>query len=133
VDDELLFVNDGSVRLWEDRIRGNHLPIHMISDSWTTQKEHVQRDVGNISIISIYSVIHFHQNTKEFIVEFSVTKDTKPSKNINDSLWSALTSSVMMSMLKSYPSHVLILFSNNGWFRVHLFTTEIPVYGDGFK
>ncbi len=53
VDDEFLFAKDSSIRLWELWIRGNHLPIHMISDSWTTQKEHVQKDVWNISIISI--------------------------------------------------------------------------------
>ncbi len=45
VDDKFLFVNDGSIRLWEHRIRGYHLPIHMISDSWTTQKENVQKFV----------------------------------------------------------------------------------------
>jgi hypothetical protein len=45
VDDEFLFVKDSSMRLWELRIRGSHLPIHMISDSWTTQKEHVQKFV----------------------------------------------------------------------------------------
>jgi hypothetical protein len=39
VDDEFLFVNDGSIRLWEHRIRGNHLMILMITDSWTFQEE----------------------------------------------------------------------------------------------
>jgi hypothetical protein len=53
VDDEFLFVKYSLIRLWEHRIRGNHLPIHMISGSWTTLKEHVQKDVWNISIISI--------------------------------------------------------------------------------
>jgi hypothetical protein len=43
VDDEFLFVNDGSTRLWENRIRGYHLPIHMISDSWTTQNKDFQK------------------------------------------------------------------------------------------
>ncbi len=57
---EFLIVKDSSIRLWELRIRGSHLPIHMISDSWTTQKEHVQKDVWNISIISIYGLVHYH-------------------------------------------------------------------------
>ncbi len=78
VDDEFLFVKDGSIRLWELRIRGNHSPIHMISDSWTTQKEHVL--VWNISIISIYGLVHYHQNTEHFFVGFPVTKDTKTLK-----------------------------------------------------
>jgi hypothetical protein len=52
----------------------------MISDSWTTQKEHVQKDVWNISIIFIYGLVHYHQNTKHFFVEFPVTKDTKTLK-----------------------------------------------------
>ncbi len=52
----------------------------MISDSWTTQKEHVQKDVWNIAIISMYGLVHYHQNTKQFFVEFPVTKDTKPLK-----------------------------------------------------
>ncbi len=40
-------------------------------------------------------------------------KMQKPSKNINDSFWSALySSSLMISMLKTYPSHVLVLFSD---------------------
>ncbi len=80
VDDEFLFVKDGSIRLWEHRIRGNHLPIHMISDYWTTQKEHIQKDVWNISIISIYGLVHYHQNTMQICVEFPVTKDTKTLK-----------------------------------------------------
>ena len=85
VDDEFVIVKDSSIRLWELRIRGNHLPIHMISDSWTTQKEHVQKFVWNISIIFIYGLVHYHQNTKQIFVEFPVTKDTKPSNNNNDS------------------------------------------------
>ena len=56
------------------------MQIHMISDSWTTQKEHVKKDVWNISIISIHGLVHYHQNTKQFFVEFPVTKDTKTLK-----------------------------------------------------
>jgi hypothetical protein len=48
----------------------------MISDSWTTQKEHVQKDVWNIFIISMYGLVHYHQNTKQIFVGFPVTKDT---------------------------------------------------------
>ncbi len=80
MDDEFLFVKDSLIRLWELRIRGNHLPIHMISDSWTTRKEHVQKDVWNISIISIHGLVHYHQNTKQIFVGFPVTKDTKTIK-----------------------------------------------------
>jgi hypothetical protein len=80
VDDEFLIVNDGSIRLWKHRIRGNHLLIHMISDSWTAQKENVQKFVWNISIISIYGLVHLHQNTKELVIELPVTKDTKTLK-----------------------------------------------------
>jgi hypothetical protein len=80
VDDEFLFVKDSSIRLWEHKIRGNHLPIHMFSDFWTTRKIHVRKDVWNISIISIYGLVHYHQNTKQFSVEFPVTKDTKTLK-----------------------------------------------------
>ncbi len=75
VDDEFLFVKDISIRLWEHRIRGNHLLIHRISDSWTIRREHVQKDVWNISLIYMYGLVHYHQNTKHFLVEFSVTKD----------------------------------------------------------
>ncbi len=75
VDGEFLFVKDGLIRLWEHRIRGSHLPIHMISDSWTTQKENVQKFVWNTFIISKYGFVYFHQNTKQFFVEFSNTKD----------------------------------------------------------
>jgi hypothetical protein len=80
VDDEFLFIKDGLIRLWEHRIRGSHLQIHMISDSWTTQKEHFQKAVWNISIISLYGLVHYHQNTKLIFVEFPVTKDTKTLK-----------------------------------------------------
>jgi hypothetical protein len=52
----------------------------MISDSWTTQKEHVQKDVWNISIIFIYGLVHYHQNIKQIFVKFPVTKDTKTLK-----------------------------------------------------
>ncbi len=52
----------------------------MFSDSMTTQKEHVQKDVWNISIISMYGLVHYHQNTKQIFIEFSVTKDTKTIK-----------------------------------------------------
>ncbi len=71
VNDEFLFVKASSIRLWELRIRGNQLPIHMIYDSWTTRREHVQKDVWNISIISIiYGLVQYHQNTKQIFVEF---------------------------------------------------------------
>ncbi len=52
----------------------------MISDSWTTQKEHVQKFVWDISIISMYGLVHYHENTKRIFVGFSVTKDTKTLK-----------------------------------------------------
>ncbi len=78
VDDEFLIVKDSLIRLWELKIRGSHSPIHMISNSWTTQKEHVQKDVWNISIISIYGLVHYHQNTKQIFPDSPVTKDTKP-------------------------------------------------------
>ncbi len=80
VDDEFLIVNDGLLRLWEHNIRGNYSLIHMISDSWTTEKENVQKFVWNISTISIYGLVHFIQNTKQIFVEFPVTKDTKTLK-----------------------------------------------------
>ncbi len=64
VDNEFLFVEDGSIRLWEHRIRASHLLIHMISDSWTTQKENVQKFIWNIFIIPMYGLVHFHQNTR---------------------------------------------------------------------
>jgi hypothetical protein len=75
VDDEFLFVKDGLIRLWEHRIRGSPLLIHMTSDSWNTQKENVQTFVWNIFIISIHGLVYFHQNTKQFYVEFPETKD----------------------------------------------------------
>ena len=52
----------------------------MISNSWTTQKEHVQKDVSNISIIFIHGLVHYHQNTKQIFVELPVIKDTKTLK-----------------------------------------------------
>ena len=52
----------------------------MISDSWITQNENVQKFVWNISIFSIYGRVHSHQNTKQIFVEFPETKDTKPLK-----------------------------------------------------
>jgi hypothetical protein len=52
----------------------------MIPDFWTTQKEHVQKFVWNISIISLYGLVHYHQNTKQIFVGFPVTKDTKTLK-----------------------------------------------------
>jgi hypothetical protein len=45
----------------------------------------------------------------QFFVEFPVTKDTKTLKQHQ---WSAFTSSVKTLMLKSCPSHVSVLFSN---------------------
>ncbi len=52
----------------------------MISDSWIAQKEHVQKDVWNIYIISMYGLVHCHQNTKQIFVHFPVIKDTKTLK-----------------------------------------------------
>jgi hypothetical protein len=52
----------------------------MIFDSLTTQKEYVQKDVWNISIISMYGLVHYHQNTKQIFAEFPATKDTKTLK-----------------------------------------------------
>ncbi len=48
---------------------------------------------------------------KKFLKNSWKPKMQKPSNNINNSFWSALyLSSLMISMLKSYPSHVLVLF-----------------------
>jgi hypothetical protein len=50
---------------------------------------------------------------KKFLKNSQKPKMQKPSNNINDSFWSAFkSSSLMISMLKSYPSHVLVLFSD---------------------
>jgi hypothetical protein len=52
---------------------------------------------------------------KKFLKNSRKPKMQKPSNNINDSFWSALySSSLMISMLKSYPPRVsvLILFSD---------------------
>ncbi len=75
VDDEFLFVKDGSIRLWEHRIRCYHLPIHMISDSLMTQMENVQKFVWNIFNISKHGLVYFHLNTKQNFVEFLKAKD----------------------------------------------------------
>jgi hypothetical protein len=47
----------------------------MISDSWTTQKEIVQKFVWNTFIVSKHGLVYFHQNTKQFFLEFPETKD----------------------------------------------------------
>ncbi len=75
VDDEFLFVKDGSIRLCECRIGGSHLLIHMISDSWTTQKENFQKFVWNTLIVSVHGLVYFHQNTKQIFVKSPVTKE----------------------------------------------------------
>jgi hypothetical protein len=50
---------------------------------------------------------------KQFLKNSQKPKMQKPSNNINDSFWSAsYSSSLMISMLKSYPSNVLALFSD---------------------
>ncbi len=50
---------------------------------------------------------------KKFLKNSQKPKMQKPSNIINNSFWSALySSSLMISMLKSYPSHVLVLFSD---------------------
>ncbi len=67
-----------------------------------------QKLIWNIFIISIHGLVYFHQNTKEVLKNSQKMKMQKPSNNINNSFWSALYSSLLMiSMLKSYPSHVL--------------------------
>jgi hypothetical protein len=84
----------------------------MIFDSRTTQNENIHEFSWNMFIISIHGLVYLYQNTKHFFVEFPETKDATTLKQHQQFFWSALTSSVMMSMLKSYPSHVLVLFSN---------------------
>jgi hypothetical protein len=50
---------------------------------------------------------------KKFLKNSQKPKMQKPSNNINNSFWSELySSSLMTSMLKSYISHVLVLFSD---------------------
>jgi hypothetical protein len=69
----------------------------MISDSWTTQKENVQKFVLNTFNISLHGLVYFHQNTMQIFVEFPKTKDAITQKQHQQSFWNALTSSVMMS------------------------------------
>jgi hypothetical protein len=112
VDDKFLFVKDGSIRLWELRIRGSHLPIHMISDSWTTQKENVQKFDWNTFIISIYGLVHFHQNTKQFFVEFPVTKDAISLIQHQQFFLECINLILQkLFLVKSHPSNVSVLFS----------------------
>jgi hypothetical protein len=80
VDDEFLFVRDGSIRPWEHRISESPLLNHIMYDFWTTQKENVHKFSWNISIISIHGLVYFHQNTKQIFVEFPETKDTNTLK-----------------------------------------------------
>ncbi len=50
---------------------------------------------------------------KKFLKNSWKPKMLKPSNIINNSFWSALYSSLLMiSMLKSYPSHILVLFGD---------------------
>ncbi len=76
MDDKFLFVKDGLIRLWEQRINESPLLNHMDYDSRTTQKENVYKLFWNIFIISIHGRVYIHQNTMQIFVEFPETKDT---------------------------------------------------------
>jgi hypothetical protein len=83
----------------------------MISDSWTTQKEHDQKDVCTIFIISMYGLVHY-QHTKHFFLGIPVTKDTKTLKQYQRFFLECIDLISEDVNVKDYPSHVSVLFSN---------------------
>jgi hypothetical protein len=95
----------------------------------------VHKCFGNIFIISIYGLVYFHQNTKQFFVEFTGTKDALSLKQHQQFFFECIVLIIVDDVNIKVISITYIDFIQlcDGWFRDLLFITEFLVYVDGFK
>ncbi len=89
----------------------------------------------NIFIISIHGLVYFHQNTKQFFVEFVETNNAITLKQHQQFFLECIVLIIVDDVNVKVISITWISFIQwcEGWFRVLFFTTEFLVYVDGFK
>jgi hypothetical protein len=97
----------------------------MIYHLRTTQKENDQKFFWNIFIISIHGLVYFHQNTKQFIVEFPETKDAITLKQHQHLFLVCIVLIIIDDINVKIVSITCFGFIQecDGWFRILLFTT----------
>ncbi len=134
-EDKVQISNGWLTLLFPSAARTFHTTTNVTSRKCDSEYKLSKNLFWNIFIISIHGLVYFHQDTKEVFKEFPKTKDAKILKQHQQFFLECMVVIIIMiSMLKSYPSHVLVLFSDvlDGFGPI-LFTTFFHLYVDGFK
>ncbi len=112
-EDKVQFFDGRLTLLFSSAVRTFHTTANVTSHKCHSGYKLSKNFFGTSSLFP-YMVLFTSINIqKKFIKNSQKPKMQKPSNIINDSFWTALHSSLLMiSMLKSYPSHVLVLFND---------------------
>ncbi len=112
-EDKVQFVDGWLILLFSSAARTFHTTANVTSRKCDSGYK-LSKTIFGTSCLIPYMVLFTSINIqKKFLKNSRKPKMQKPSNIINDSFWTALYSSLLMiSMLKSYPSHVLVLFSD---------------------
>ncbi len=112
-EDKVQFI-DGQLTLYFlSAARTFHTNANVTSHKCDSGYKFVKKVFGTSSIFPYMVLFTSIKIQKKFLKNSQNPKMQKPSNNIKDFFWSALySSSLMISMLKSYPSHVLVIFSD---------------------
>ncbi len=112
-EDKVQFIDGWYTLLFSSATRTYHTTANVTSHKCDSGYKVSKNLFGTYPLLPYMVLFTSIKIQKKFLKNSRKPKMQKPSNNINDSLWSALySSSLMISMLKSYPSHVLVLFSD---------------------
>ncbi len=134
-EDKVQFIDGWLTLLFSSSARTFHTAANVTSHVCDSGYKLSKNFFGTSSLFPYMVLFTFIKIQKKFFKNSQDPKMQKPSNNIHNSFWSALYSSpLMISMLKSYPSHVLVfVLWCDGWFWVLLLTTFFCLYVDGFN
>ncbi len=112
-EDKIQFIDGRLTLLFSSAARTFHTTANVTSHQCDSGYK-LSKNLFGTSSLFLYMVLFTSiKIKKKFLKNSRKPKMQKPSNNISVSFWSALySSSLMISMLKSYPSHVLVLFSD---------------------
>jgi hypothetical protein len=112
-ENKVQFIDGQLTLLFSSAARTFHITANVTSRKCDSGYRLSKNFFGTSSLFA-YMVLFTSINIqKKFLKNSRKPKMQKPSNIINNSFWTALYSSLLMiSMLKSYPSHVLVKFSD---------------------
>ncbi len=112
-EDKVQFIDGWLTLLFSSTARIFHTTANVTSHKCDSGYKLSKNRFGTSSLFPYMVLFTSIKIQKKFLKNSRKSKMQKSSNNINNSIWCALySSSLMISMLKWYPSHVLVLFSD---------------------